>query len=141
MFNFEIEVKFKAIKVGEEEPWTEGKIKIHEFFSDDDDVELTITIDKSSDNVPGTFLEKVKQSINGSFRSKVVGMIDNFKMEFKQREADAKIVQEDKKKRAEEEEQMKVALEKSGDIKAKIFEEQKQKEQEMKLQEQMKAAS
>ena len=60
IFNFEIELKFKAIKVGEDEPWTEGKIKIHEFFNDDDDVELTTTIDKSSDNVPGEFLEKVK---------------------------------------------------------------------------------
>lgn len=55
------------MKVGAEEPWTEGKIKIHEFFNDDDDVEITTTIEKSSDNVPSEFLEKVKQSINGSF--------------------------------------------------------------------------
>jgi len=83
VFNFEIEVKFKATKVGEEEPWTEGKIKIHEFFNDDDEIELTTTIDKSSDNLPGEFLEKVKKAINGTFKSKVQSMIERFKDEFK----------------------------------------------------------
>jgi hypothetical protein len=90
-------MKFKGIKVGEETPWTEGKIKIHEFFNDDDDVELTITTDKSSDGVPSDFLEKVRQGINGTLKSKIVNLIERFKEEFKNREADEQKVQQDKK--------------------------------------------
>lgn len=84
MFHFEIELKFKAHRVDSEEVWTEGKIKVHEFYNDDDEVELNITIDKSSDDVPSEFLEKVKQSINSMLKSKIANMIVRFMEEFKQ---------------------------------------------------------
>lgn len=64
VFNYEAELKFKATKTENNDVWTEGKIKIHQFFQDDEELEFTITIDKTSEQGPAEFPEKVKNSIN-----------------------------------------------------------------------------
>ena len=51
-------MKFKATKTDNNDIWTEGKLKIHEFFQDDDDLEFTITIEKSAEGVPSEFPDK-----------------------------------------------------------------------------------
>lgn len=109
VFISEAELKFLAVKSDGEEPQADGVIKIHEFCNDDDDVELSITINKKNDDVPAEFLEKLRQAINTTLKSKINHLKEVFMEEFKAKEADRQRIEDDKRKRAEEEEQMKKA--------------------------------
>ena len=80
VFHYDVELEFKA-EAGDR--WTEGKVKVHEFYAGDDEVEVTTTIDKSSDGLPDPFLEAVKKAIKTQLAGQILTTYQDFHAAFK----------------------------------------------------------
>lgn len=59
MYDFELEVYFDAKRVSDPSKECKGKIKVHEFNQDDDEINLDITQETQSD-----FVSTVKKILN-----------------------------------------------------------------------------
>jgi activator of HSP90 ATPase len=130
LYDFEIELEWEATeREGDEE--AKGTIKIFEFHQDDDDddINLEIKADKETH-----YSDEARSAINSSTKSKIIKILEDFKDLMKQIDADEKKIRADGEKRMKEEEEMKKAVEDKGDEKAKIFDEIKQKESELRAQ-------
>jgi activator of HSP90 ATPase len=128
IYEFEVECEWEAEETEGDEVG-KGKLKIREFYQDDDpeDVEIEVTAEKSDE-----YHDECRRQIGIKVRPEIVKVIESFKELIKQIDADEAKIRQDGEQRMKAEEETKKAEESKGTEKQAIFEEAKAKEQEMK---------
>ena len=131
IYEFEVECEWEAHeREGDEE--AKGKLKILEFYQDDDpdDVQIEVTADKTDE-----YHESARQQVQNTIRARIIKVVEGLKELMFKVDADEKKLRADHELRMKQEEEVKQAVEAKGTEKQAIFEEARKKEQEMKQKE------
>ena len=83
LFDFELEIYFDAKSVADPSETCKGKVKVHEFNQDDDEVNMDITQEKSSD-----FVSKVKKILNNEMNEAIFKTFQGLSKAMRQKDAD-----------------------------------------------------
>jgi len=111
-----------------------GKMKVHEYNQDDDELVCDVTQEK-----PGEFVSKVKKILNNEMKDLLFKTVMSLGKAMRARDADEATVKRDQMEREAAKKAVEEAKETTGEAKQKIFDEAKQREAAMKVEEQKKA--
>ena len=124
LYDFEMEVYFEANGAGDQ---CKGKVKIHEFNQDDDEVVFEITQEKPSD-----FVSKVKKIIANDLNELTLKTFQSLNKAMREKDADDIKLKKDQMERENAKKAVEEAKKQTGEQKDKIFDEAKKKEEEFK---------
>ncbi|CAD8062194.1 unnamed protein product [Paramecium sonneborni] len=125
IYDFDIEVEWHGVNKDHE---AEGTYKIKDLNSLDNDFEII----HISCNTKTAISDKCKDLIKKDMFKKLRDVFTTLMQEIGQYESDPEKLKKDQEARRIAEEQVRLAKEQNGDLKEKIFQEQKLKEQQMK---------
>ena len=111
-----------------------GKVKVHEFNQDDD--ELTIDVTQESDS---TFVGEVKKLLKNEVCEMLLKTIMSLGKAMREKDVDEVKILKDKMEREQAKKLVEEAKEKTDDVKKEIFDQAKEREAQMKKQEEEKA--
>ncbi|CAD8071615.1 unnamed protein product [Paramecium sonneborni] len=125
VYDFDIEVEWRGQNENDE---VEGTYKIKDFNSLDNDIELIHINSKSKTQISDKCKDLIKRDMNRKLKESFQTLIQ----EIGQFESDPEKLKKDQEARRYAEEQVKLAKEQNGELKERIFQEQKLKEIKMK---------
>ena len=134
LFEFELELYFDAVKTTDPETKCKGKVKVHEFNQDDDELVLDITQEKTE-----AFVQEVKKILNNEMSELLLKTVMSLGKAMRARDADENKLKKDQMDREDAKKAVEQAKATTGAAKDKIFAEAKEREAEMKVQEKKKA--
>lgn len=128
LYEFELEIYFEAMKTENPSQKCKGKIKVHEFNQDDD--ELTIDITQDS---PATFVDEVKKILKGEMNDLLLKTVMGLGEAMRERDVDEVKILKDKMEREQAKKNFEEAKATTDDVKQEIFDKAKEQEAQMKL--------
>jgi activator of HSP90 ATPase len=134
LFEFELELYFDAVKTTDPDTKCKGKVKVHEFNQDDDELVLDVTQEKDE-----PFVLEVKKILNNEMNELLLKTVMSLGKAMRARDVDENKLKKDQMDRENAKKAVEEAKATTGAAKDKIFEDAKVREAEMKVQEKKKA--
>jgi len=83
LFEFELEIYFDAVSTTDPSTKCKGKMKVHEFNQDDDELSLEVTQEK-----PGDFVSAVKKILNNEMSEHLLKTVMSLGKAMREKDAD-----------------------------------------------------
>lgn len=133
MFEFEGELYFKANHLTDDRQDVMGRLKLHEFNQDDDEIQIEITCEKT-----GTWADGVKSFLRNKMPAIIHQKASKLTQAMKEKDIDDARLAEAQARARQAELEYKKVNEETQEQKLQIAAERKQKEEEMKAAEALK---
>lgn len=127
LFEFELEIYFDAVKTTDPNTKCKGKVKVHEFNQDDDELVLDVTQEKNE-----AFVQEVKKILSNEMNDLLFKTVMSLGKAMRARDADENKLMRDKMERENAKKAVEEAKATTGAKKDEIFEEAKVREAQMK---------
>ena len=94
LYEFELEIYFEAMKIGDPAQKCKGKVKVHEFNQDDDELNMEITQES-----PASFVDEVKKILKGDMNDLLLKTVMSLGKAMREKDVDEVKIKKDQMER------------------------------------------